>query len=53
MLKLLALLVVCTVFFFMQGKLAFAHEGSFAPAQSISQRHMALSPEFAAPLPPN
>lgn len=53
MLKLLALLVVCTVSFFMQGKLALAHEGSFAPVHSISQRQMALSPEFPAPLPPN
>jgi|SRR5690554_3151912 len=51
MLKLLALLVVCTVSFFMQGELALAHEGSFTPAQSIFQRQMSLSLEFAAPLP--
>lgn len=53
MFKLLALLVVCAVSFFVQGKLALAHEGGFAPVHSISQCQMALSPEFAAPLPPN
>lgn len=37
MLRFLALLVVCTVSFLMQGEPASAHEARFVPLQSISQ----------------
>lgn len=37
MLRFLALLVVCTVSFLMQGEPASAHEARFVPLQSITQ----------------
>ncbi len=37
MLRFLALLVVCTVSFYMQGEPAYADETRFAPLQSITQ----------------